>query len=395
MAITEPEFAPPWGESISASPDLVRPTDGFIQGGWPLTSANPTRGRFNWLLKQCHNGIRYFMSRGIPNWNSSETSYPTGAVVRDTFTDGAGFTRRSFYYAHGTPVTGTAPHSDATNWSLVLDLPIGQSTNWLREIWAQRNAKQQRRAGYDHGGLPGGLYRGWEEDWSDVAFTSQLVAPSSGAWANRWKFEYGVTGGPATVAGGGITIQPPQFSGPTPTGPRSVLVQTNPFPNPGATAWCLIESGQPIVVISDDTYAVLEWQGFPGGTCHSVGFSGSSQAGLSVENTALLGASIIQRAADTNLQLYTNAGSSVFTDLGVTSALRMRLEYYGANVSDNGAAQVIAHLDGVKRGQVAVSLGAFPAVGFLRARSATNVTSPGNVGLMKHRSNLNPGDLFI
>ena len=266
--------------------------------------------------------------------------------------------------------------ADFVAWAMK---PRATLLSWAEEIAAWRNGRLQRRAGFDHLGFPGGLYRAWEEDWSDVAFSPQTTV-STGAWARRWNFQVGVTGG--TLAGGGLTIQPPQFSGLTPIDPRSVLVQMNPFPNPAATAWVLVETAQPVVVITDDASLVMEWQGMPGGTCSAVGFSASSQIGLSAENTGLIGAAIMHRAADTNWQLYTNAGSSVFTDTGISlgsGTIRFRLEYHGANVSDSSASQVIAYLNGARVATVAVSLGSFAPLAFLRARSATNTTSPGNV----------------
>lgn len=277
-----------------------------------------------------------------------------------------------------------------------LKAPRAFVASWIQAIRRYRNGQQQTRFGISHGGLPGGLIRGWQEDWSDAAFSAQTAAPTSGSWARRWKFEYGVTGG--TVAGGGIGISEPTFGGGgAPTGPRSVRVNTNPFPNPAATAWCLIETAHAAVVISDDTYLEMEWQGQPGGFSASVGFAAASQIGMSPDNTALLGASIMRRVGDTTWQLYTNSGTSVFTNTGIAigAPLRFRLEYYGATVSDNGTAQTIAYLDGVKVAQVAGSLGNFAPFAFLRARSATNTTAPGDLGLLRLGSNLNPGDNFI
>jgi hypothetical protein len=108
MSITTPEIAPPWGETASGSPDIVRPSDGFIQTGWPLTSIPPSRGFFNWLLHFCSNGIRYLCTNGIIGWNTSETLYVTGAVVRGP--DGG------VYMLTGTASTGLAPANDPANW---------------------------------------------------------------------------------------------------------------------------------------------------------------------------------------------------------------------------------------------------------------------------------------
>lgn len=397
MAITEPEFAPPWGETITTSPNLVRPTDGFIQGGWPLSAANPTRGRFNWLLKQCHNGIRYVMTRGLPNWSSSDDSYPAGAVVRDTFTDGAGFTRRSFYYLHGTAVTGTAPHSDPTNWSLIADMPIGQATNWAREIWAWRNSKQQRRFGISRLGFPAGLITTWEEDWTDITFTPEL-ATGSGPWGRRWKFQVGITGG--TLAGGGLAVSDAGAGG-SPGSPTPVLT-INPFPTAGGTAWILVEGAVASINVNSDTNLEMAWQGQPGGTSFSCGLANTSQIGLSAESTNLQGMAIVKRAADTNYQLYTNVDGAtpVFTNTGIATGTRFQLEYSGANVADGGTARVVAFIDGVPT-TLATAFGTSFTLSpcflrpFFRGRNTTNVTSPGILGLVHFRANLNAGDNFL
>lgn len=121
MAITRPEIAPPWGENISASPDIVRPSDGFIQGGWPLTAIPPSRGFFNWILKFCANGIRYVTRTGVSEWDAGE-AYVAGDIVR-----------RSGYLwqvlASHTAVVGTAPDADQVpNWIKLTNTPIMYGT---------------------------------------------------------------------------------------------------------------------------------------------------------------------------------------------------------------------------------------------------------------------------
>jgi len=133
MAATEPEFAPVWGESISASPDLVRPSDGFIQAGWPLTSIPPSRGFFNWAMKFGSNAATYLLERGIPKWNSSRT-YAVGAVVRDAFDN-------TIYVATGITTQGVDPNTDLGKWRPLFDragFPVGRTVRWT-EQWGGTN----------------------------------------------------------------------------------------------------------------------------------------------------------------------------------------------------------------------------------------------------------------
>jgi hypothetical protein len=175
MAIVKPPVVPAWAETASGSPDIVQPTDGFIQAGWPLTSIPPSRGFFNWVLHFAANGIRYLSKFGIVDWDAAET-YSAGAIVRDTYTENS-FTRRSYFQAIGTPTT-TAPHLDTTNWAIILELPIAQSLNHAREIMSWRNSNGKRRFAVNHLGFPGGKLLRWSEDWSST--TDPLTATSSG-----------------------------------------------------------------------------------------------------------------------------------------------------------------------------------------------------------------------
>lgn len=118
MAITRPEIAPPWAEDVSASPHVVKPSDGFIKSGWPLTSVPPARGYFNWLLKYCSNGVRYLSKTGIAAWSALET-YQEWDIARE---DGHVFQ----VLANGVPTLGISPKSDqGRNWGRFSHVPAG------------------------------------------------------------------------------------------------------------------------------------------------------------------------------------------------------------------------------------------------------------------------------
>lgn len=272
--------------------------------------------------------------------------------------------------------------------------PRAKLTDLAKEIMSFRNGLTHRRAGFDHQGYPGGLWAGFDEDWCDNGFTPQ-TAHATSTWGKGWTFDYGVTGG--TLAGGGITVvEQTVGGGGAITGPLCPLLSTNPFPNPGATAWTLVEMTRGKAVISVDSAIVIEWQGQPGGTGWSVGIAGASQVGLSPENNGMVGVAVFKRTADTHVQLYTNDGTTAtFTDTGVASASRFRLEYQGTNEADGGSAIASVILDGTTLVSHAVNLSGMIGKPYLRGWSATNLTSPSTMGTLRFRGNLIPGNHFI
>jgi hypothetical protein len=81
----KPEVTPAWAEGGDRN-DI--PTNPEIQEGWPLNNIPPTRQRFNWLLNWLSTGVRYFMQRGIPEWDAEE-DYSAGSRVQTS--DGVGW----------------------------------------------------------------------------------------------------------------------------------------------------------------------------------------------------------------------------------------------------------------------------------------------------------------
>jgi hypothetical protein len=74
---TKPPVQPAWAESGDRSDP---PSNPELQEGWALTNTPPTRQRFNWILNWLANGVRYFMQRGLPDWDAAE-SYREGSLV--------------------------------------------------------------------------------------------------------------------------------------------------------------------------------------------------------------------------------------------------------------------------------------------------------------------------
>jgi len=99
----KPSDLPAWAESG----DKVQPTDPEIQTGWPLSTVPPSRQRFNWILNWLATGLRYFMQRGIPEWDATE-DYPLGARVQ--------YNNVTYVALSGTSNVGQQPNTATTFW---------------------------------------------------------------------------------------------------------------------------------------------------------------------------------------------------------------------------------------------------------------------------------------
>lgn len=75
----KPSVRPAWAETATA-PNITDPGTPFQTLGWPQTLTPPQRQYFNWLLNRLDAGMRYFMQRGLVDYDAAET-YQTGAMV--------------------------------------------------------------------------------------------------------------------------------------------------------------------------------------------------------------------------------------------------------------------------------------------------------------------------
>lgn len=106
-----------WSDSALSSPDYVGPGAGLIGTGFPPPAGTkPTRGHMNFMFRLFHNAVRYFSSRGIPDWDAAETGYVVGSVVFYATTG-------KFYRCFAAGVTGAAPSADTTHWKDLLLIP--------------------------------------------------------------------------------------------------------------------------------------------------------------------------------------------------------------------------------------------------------------------------------
>jgi hypothetical protein len=83
-------------------------TDADVQAGWPLSGTPPSRQRFNFALLWPWNAIRYFMQRGIVDYDAAETYQTNARIIGDD-----GNTYKSIVDAN----TGHTPSTSPTYWT--------------------------------------------------------------------------------------------------------------------------------------------------------------------------------------------------------------------------------------------------------------------------------------
>jgi len=198
----------------------------------------------------------------------------------------------------------------------------------------------------------------WQERWDDVGLVTKNTG-GSGVWAGRWKYGihvgpgapqiypafFGLPAGPGTpppYAGGSLVLDTGNVST---SGQAIAVVEANPL----CGTWITEDTDMALSV------DVLSLSGLFGSSCEGA-FGLLASAGDPVligtsttfAATAPIGIAIVARLTDTHWQLYTclSAGSPTYTDLGITTGSRVRLEYQGANASDDGSPRVIVYVDG-------------------------------------------------
>jgi hypothetical protein len=70
-----------WADGAVPITDIVEPPIPFIEAGWLESTTPPARQYFNWALNYAQAGIRYFMQRGIVDWDNAEL-YQANAFVQ-------------------------------------------------------------------------------------------------------------------------------------------------------------------------------------------------------------------------------------------------------------------------------------------------------------------------
>jgi hypothetical protein len=104
----KPSVGPAWAETASNPADIITMTSSDVSAGWPLSGTPPSRQRFNYLLNWCTNAVRYFMQRGIVDYDAAETYQLNALVIGDD-----GNTYKSLQNAN----TNHAPSGNPTWWT--------------------------------------------------------------------------------------------------------------------------------------------------------------------------------------------------------------------------------------------------------------------------------------
>jgi len=68
-----------WADA-AAGGDIIIPSDGQKDTGY-VHPTIPQREHFNYFLQEFEKHLRYYMERGLPDWDAAET-YQTGDIVR-------------------------------------------------------------------------------------------------------------------------------------------------------------------------------------------------------------------------------------------------------------------------------------------------------------------------
>lgn len=103
----KPAVLPAWSELNTTPSDMIQPSNGEIQAGWPLSTTPPSRQRWNWLLNFAMNAVNYFLQRGVPDYDAAETYRIGSCVIGDD-----GNTYRSLIH----PNIGNTPSTSPSDW---------------------------------------------------------------------------------------------------------------------------------------------------------------------------------------------------------------------------------------------------------------------------------------
>jgi hypothetical protein len=115
----KPTVGPAWGETAANPGDIITMTPADVQTGWTNTGTPPSRQRFNYILNWLSRGVRYFMQRGLPDYDAAETYRTNSRIIGDD-----GWTYRSLQDNN----IGHPPSSSPSYWEL-WGLTIGQIDN--------------------------------------------------------------------------------------------------------------------------------------------------------------------------------------------------------------------------------------------------------------------------
>jgi len=400
-APSRPVVANAFANTASGSPDIAPPS--YLDSGFPAPGGvpvKPPRGYVNWLFNWAMNAGRYLVSRGIADWDATETAYATGALAMDS--------NGKIYKLTGTATLATPPHSDLGNWQLWLASPIAAIAQYASEIWAWRNENQQRVFGISPDGLPAGGYDDWFENWmaGDVA----AINTGTGNFSGPWNYRVITTGSSPLPSAYVQAAGPYQTDLATnPLGPLLALYAFGSSPN---SDLAVIESRKPYVKATDmvvvmDVRICLARNGGSGvketNTGFAVGFGDgtiASGANTASDVPSVYGTWLKVASGDTAWQVITkNGGTSVGTSTGISISadipLRYRAVIIGNTVTNDLTPRVLHFVNGTLVANDAVNLTGKVLSPFFRATANQGESMVLKVGRVRTQMRLDLGDQFL
>lgn len=197
MALTKPTVdSATWGNTNTSSPDMVTPGAGLVNTGFLAYPTKLKRGHLNWLINKLHQGLRYYMSQGIPAWDSSETQYAVGSVVS--------YLGIAYVLNVASPA-GTNPTVDTAHWGLLVSIPPGtllretiltSGTSLAKVAGVARARVWMRAAGGPGAGAIGPNTAGGGGSAGSFIFWETTVMPSA-----NWAFAFGAPSAPGSGDG--------------------------------------------------------------------------------------------------------------------------------------------------------------------------------------------------
>lgn len=360
-----------WANAASGSPDIVEAV--YVDTGFPApggTPVKPPRGNVNFEFNRYDSGIVYLFQHGIPDWDTDETDYAVGDILRAT--------DNKFYQLVGTATPGTAPTSDPANWYLVLRLPRpmpGESA--VNAIWKWYNLQNNPVFGIDHFGFPTGKIITLEENWVDADLITGKTATGSGKLFGPWNYRLiNGSGGTGVIAADGAWIMDLTTH---PWGPLLIMGVTGN----SAPASAVVELCKTFMLMGETSLKMEVELSVNGATPQSntsiaVGFGdGTFVAGNSPDATetggAILagGAYLIKPAGSSGWQVKTkgigggSAGSSA-SSLSADLPLNYKVYVLGNVDGDGGTRRVIHCFNDTIVGNHTINMVGTPLTPFVR-----------------------------
>ncbi|HVV48426.1 MAG TPA: hypothetical protein VHO06_02095 [Polyangia bacterium] len=400
---TRPPVTNAFGNAVAPGPSDFFDVPSYMDSGFPAPGGIPVApplGYFNWLFWYAMNGIRYLVTRGVADWDPTESAYQTGAYVQAS--DG------NVYKLVGTATTGTQPQSDLGNWELRLKSRRAAIAQYASEIWSWLNENGQRVFGVAPDGLPAGCYDDWFENWMGADVVQ--INTGTGNFFGPWNYRVIST---ATSPLPAAYVQAPgAYTNDLTTNPWGPLLALYAFGVTPRFDLAVIESRKPYAkatktVLVMETRICLASNGGSGvkesGTGFAVGFGDGTLvpgANTSQDPPSVYGAWLKVGNGDTTWRVVTKNGSmSSNSDTGIAIAadtpLRYRVVIIGDNATNDFTPKVLHLVNGALIANHPIDMTGKVLSPFFRATAGQGESMVLKVGRVRLQTRLDAGDQFL